>query len=212
MEIQPRVQEIIRRLGERYPNPQCALHHRTPLELLVATILSAQCTDERVNQVTPGLFRKYPTAAAFASAPREELEAAVRSTGFFRNKARNLLGAARLVTETYDGQVPRTMAELTGLPGVARKTANIVLSNAFGVHEGIAVDTHVSRLAFRLGLTKSDNPAVIEKDLLPLFPQKSWGDINHYLVFFGREICTARRPRCPECKLADICPKVGVKA
>jgi endonuclease-3 len=150
--------------------------------------------------------------AELTQATQEELEAVIRSTGFFRNKARNLLGAARLVTETYDGQVPRTMAELTGLPGVARKTANIVLSNAFGVHEGIAVDTHVSRLAFRLGLTKSDNPAVIEKDLLPLFPQKSWGDINHYLVFFGREVCTARRPRCPECKLADNLSQGRVKA
>ena len=176
----------------------------------MATVLAAQCTDARVNTVTPELFRRWPGPAQLAQAAQADLEAVVRPTGFFRNKARNLIGAAQRVMAAYGGQLPRSMAELTTLPGVARKTANIVLSNAFGVHEGIAVDTHVTRLAFRLGLTGSDNPVVIEKDLMPLFPRQGWGDINHYLVLLGREVCQARTPRCGQCPLADVCPRKGV--
>ena len=202
---------VFERLQARYPSPQPALVHEGAWELLVATVLAAQCTDARVNIVTPEFFRRWPGPAELARAEQPEIEAVIHSTGFFRNKAKNLLAAAKRVTEVFGGNVPRTMAELTTLPGVARKTANIVLSNAFGVHEGIAVDTHVTRLAFRLGLTGSDNPVVIEKDLMPLFPQEGWGDINHYLVLLGREICQARTPRCAECPLTDICPRKGVR-
>lgn len=206
-----RAAEIQRRLALRYPAPEPALHWRTPWELVVATALSAQCTDERVNMVTPVLFGRWPTAADIAGADVAEVETVVRSTGMFRQKAKNLVGAARLVTHEFGGEVPRTMEELIRLPGVARKTANIVLSNAFGIHVGIAVDTHVKRIAFRLGLTASADPKVIERDLMPLFPQESWGDVNHCLVYFGREVCNARKPMCEVCELADICPRRGVK-
>ena len=206
-----RAEMIHARLAERYPDPAPALDHTNPWELLVATVLSAQCTDERVNMVTPELFRRWPGPKELAAIEPETLEEVIRSTGLFRSKAKNLVAAARRVVETYGGEVPRTMADLTTLGGVARKTANIVLSNAFGIHEGIAVDTHVKRLANRMGLTVSDNPTVIEKDLMALFPREAWGDVNHELVFFGREVCPARAPRCPECELNDICPKKGVK-
>ncbi len=202
---------IFERLKGRYPAPEPALVHHGAWELLVATVLAAQCTDARVNLVTPEFFRRWPGPAELAKAAQEEVEEVIHSTGFFRNKAKNLLAAARRVVEVFGGQVPRSMAELTSLPGVARKTANIVLSNAFGIFEGIAVDTHVTRLAFRLGLTRSDNPVVIEKDLMPLFPRQGWGDINHYLVLLGREVCRARKPLCGECPLADVCPKNGVR-
>lgn len=211
MNKKERAKVVFERLQKRYPEPEPALDWTNAWELLVATVLAAQCTDERVNKVTPGLFRRWPEIADFAHAEVEELEEAVRSTGFFRNKAKNLKAAATRVMDEYDGEVPRTMAELTTLPGVARKTANIVLSNAFGIHEGIAVDTHVKRLSFRMGLTSNTDPVKIEKDLMPLYPREAWGDINHFLVYFGREVCNARKPACPECELGDICPKKGVK-
>ncbi|MCM0756221.1 endonuclease III [Desulfovibrio aminophilus] len=205
-----RAAAVLERLRRRYPHPEPALDHHGPWELLAATVLAAQCTDERVNTVTPELFRRWPGPAELARAAQEEIEAVIRPTGFFRNKAKNLKAAATLLMERFGGEVPRSMAELTTLPGVARKTANIVLSNSFGVHEGIAVDTHVTRLAYRLGFTESDNPVVIEKDLMPLFPRGDWGDVNHFLVYYGREVCRARKPLCAECGLADLCPKKGV--
>jgi len=203
-------EEILKRLGERYPAPKPALRHTSPWELLVATVLSAQCTDERVNMVTPEFFRRWPGPEELAQAELPAIEEVVRSTGFFRNKAKNLKAAAVKLMAEYGGELPRTMAEMVKLPGAARKTANIVLSNAFGVHEGVAVDTHVKRLSNRLGLVKSDNPAVIERELMALIPQQDWGRINHLLVFFGRDTCQARKPNCSACVLADICPKIGV--
>ncbi|BDQ32827.1 endonuclease III [Pseudodesulfovibrio portus] len=206
-----RATEIHARLSRRYPEPEPALHWSDPWQLLVATALSAQCTDERVNKVTPIFFEKWPTIADAAGADVMEVEEVVRSTGFFRNKARNIKAAATRIMEVYSGEVPRSMAELITLGGVARKTASIVLANAFGINEGIAVDTHVKRLAFRMGLTAKTDPVQIEKDLMPLYPREQWGDINHYLVFFGREVCPARKPKCDICELNDICPKKGVK-
>ncbi len=211
MKKKERAKEIYERLSRRYPEPSPALHWSTPWELLVATALSAQCTDERVNMVTPVFFERWPSIEDAARADVAEIEEVVRSTGFFRNKAKNIKAAAARIMEVYGGEVPRTMAELITLGGVARKTASIVLANAFGVNEGIAVDTHVKRLAFRMGLTTNTDPNKVEKDLMPLFPQDQWGEINHYLVFFGRETCPARKPRCGECELSDICPKKGVK-
>ena len=210
MEIPQRVQEIIRRLGERYPNPQCALHHRNALELLVATILSAQCTDERVNKVTPELFRKYPDAAAFAAAPREELEGMVRSTGFFRNKAKSIQNCCRMLEEEHGGEVPASMDALVRLPGVARKTASVVLGDAFGKAEGIVVDTHVLRLSARLGLTRQAQPEKVERDLMAVVPREHWIHFAHWLIFHGRETCQARKPACDRCALRDICPRIGV--
>ena len=210
MEIPQRVQEIIRRLGKRYPDPQCALHHRTPVELLVATILSAQCTDARVNLVTPELFRRYPTAAAFAAAPREELEAAIRSTGFFRNKAKSIQNCCRMLVEEHGGEVPASMDELVRLPGVARKTAGVVLGDAFGIAEGIVVDTHVLRVSGRLGLTCQSQPEKVERDLMAVVPRKHWIHFAHWLIFHGRETCQARKPACDRCDLRDICPRIGV--
>ena len=201
---------IFTRLRARYPQTVPALDHHNAWELLVATVLAAQCTDARVNMVTPNLFARWAGPAQLAHASQEDLEEVVHSTGFFRNKAKNLIGAAKRVMDVYGGEVPSTLAELITLPGVARKTANIVLSNSFGVHEGIAVDTHVARLSYRLGLTDSDDPVKIERDLMPLFPREQWGEINHMLVYFGREVCPARKPKCPQCELSDICPKRGV--
>ena len=203
---------ILEQLSARYPNPRSMLDWKTPWELLVATVLAAQCTDARVNTVTPGFFRRWPGPAELAQARVEDIEDVVHPTGFFRNKARNLLATARILTEKCGGEPPRTMEELTTLPGVARKTANIVLSGAYGLFEGIAVDTHVRRLSFRLGLTESQDPVRIEKDLMPLFPRESWGDVNHGLVLFGREVCTARKPRCGGCPLDPVCPRKGVEA
>lgn len=208
--ITARAGAVRERLARRYPTPRTELFWSTPWELLVATILSAQCTDARVNMVTPGLFATWKTVDQMAKAEPTQIENIIRSTGFFRNKAKNLhASAVRIVTE-FDGQVPRTMQEMLTLPGVARKTANVVLSNAFGVHAGIAVDTHVKRISFRLGLTRQTNPDKVEQDLLKLFPQESWGAVNHYLVLFGREVCTARKPDCDACELADLCPRTGV--
>jgi len=210
MTAKERAPRIFNRLRTKYPALTPALTHHNAWELMVATILAAQCTDARVNKVTPGLFARLPGPAEMAKASQEDVEDMVRSTGFFRNKAKNLIGAAKRIMEHFWGEVPRTMAELTTLPGVARKTANIVLSNSFGVHEGIAVDTHVTRLSYRLGFTDFDDPVKIERDLMPLFPCAQWGDVNHLLVYHGRDTCTARKPMCPGCALEDICPKRGV--
>jgi len=198
--------KILTRLKRAYPDARCALDHRTPYELLVATILSAQCTDVRVNMVTPALFARYPTPAELAEADPGELEAMIRSTGFFRNKTKSLLGMARALVERHQGRVPRTMAELRVLPGVGRKTANVVLGNAFGVDEGIVVDTHVARLSRLLGLTAASDPEKIEQDLTVLVPTRDWTLVSHLLIHHGRQVCVARRPRCDGCVLADLCP------
>ena len=201
-----RILEIIRILRKTFPGSRTALEFESPLQILVATILSAQCTDERVNKVTPGLFAKYPTAAAFASADRGELENEIRSTGFFRNKAKAIIGSTGLIVGEFGGRVPDTMAELVTLPGVARKTANIVLSAGYGKAEGIAVDTHVRRLAGRLGLSRETDPDKIERDLLKKVPRTAWLDLNSLLVNHGRKTCRARKPNCPECPIWRLCP------
>ena len=201
-----RAGEILTRLTAEYPEARCALQHRSPLELLVATILSAQCTDARVNQVTPALFRRCPDARAYAGASLSELEALVQSTGFFRNKAKALQGLGRALEERHGGEVPATMAELTALPGVGRKTANVVLGNAFGLEEGVVVDTHVARLSARLGLTRESDPVRIESDLVALVPRPAWTLWSHLLIHHGRAVCKAPRPRCGACVLADLCP------
>ena len=201
-----RVKPVIRLLRRHYPEARTALEYRNPLEILVATILAAQCTDERVNRITPGLFRKYPSAAAFAGAERAELEREIRSAGFFRNKAKSILGAAKRIVEAYGGVVPDSMAELVTLPGVARKTANIVLSAGYGKAEGIAVDTHAGRLARRLGLSRHEDPVKVERDLMALVPREDWLDLNVLLVEHGRALCRARKPKCPECFLTKLCP------
>ncbi|HEX3236603.1 MAG TPA: endonuclease III [Gemmatimonadales bacterium] len=201
-----RAAEIMQRLQRIYPDAACALHHRNAFELLCATILSAQCTDVRVNLVSPLLFARYPTPEALARASRPELEEIIKSTGFFRNKAKSLIGMAQAIVADHGGQVPRTMEQLRTLPGVGRKTANVILGNAFGVNEGITVDTHVARLSQLLGLTQHDDPVKIEQDLMGLFPREMWAQISHLLIFHGRQVCIARRPRCGECVLADVCP------
>jgi endonuclease III len=204
-----RVKPIIRLLRKSYPQARTALEFRNPLEILVATILAAQCTDKRVNMVTPALFRKYPTAEAFARADRAELEREIRSTGFFRNKAKAIIGASRRIAEAYGGVVPDTMEELVTLPGVARKTANIVLSAGYGKAEGIAVDTHALRLSRRLGLSAFDDPVKVERDLMALVPRPDWLDFNSLLVEHGRAVCQARKPKCPECVLRKLCPSAA---
>jgi endonuclease-3 len=198
--------EIQRRLSAMYPVAHCELDHRDPLQLAVATILSAQCTDKRVNIVTPAVFARYPDARALAAADRGELEEIVRTTGFFRNKAKSIIGMAKALLERHGGQVPRTMAELVALPGIGRKTANVILGNAFGINDGIVVDTHVARLSARFGLTRQTDPVKIELALMPLFPRESWAMLSHLLIWHGRRVCDARRPRCAECGLRDICP------
>ena len=201
-----RAPEILERLKRTYPDARCALDYRDAFELLCATILSAQCTDARVNLVTPELFRRYPTPAALARAGQPDVEEIIRSTGFFRNKARSLIGMAQALVADHEALVPRTMDELRELPGVGRKTANVILGNAYGVNEGITVDTHVTRVSLRLGLTRHSDPVKIELDLMPLFPQADWALLSHLFIFHGRQICVARKPRCPECPLADLCP------
>jgi endonuclease-3 len=201
-----RIGPVIRLLREHYPQARTALEFRNPLQILVATILAAQCTDERVNRITPGLFRKYPTAAAFARADRTELEQEIRSAGFFRNKAKNIIGAACRIVEEYGGAVPDSMDALVTLPGVARKTANIVLSAGYGKAEGIAVDTHAGRLSRRLGLSRHEDPEKIERDLLAAVPKDDWLDFNFLLVEHGRALCQARKPKCPDCFLQRLCP------
>jgi endonuclease-3 len=201
-----RAPEILARLRAAYPDARCALEHRSAFELLCATILSAQCTDARVNLVTPTLFAAYPTPEALARARPEDVEAIIKSTGFFRNKTRSLIGMAQALVADHGGEVPRTMEQLRVLPGVGRKTANVILGNAFGLNEGITVDTHVARLSRLLGLTGHDDPTKIEHDLMPLFPRDAWGLLSHLLIFHGRQVCIARRPRCGECVLSDLCP------
>ncbi|HWE60614.1 MAG TPA: endonuclease III [Chloroflexota bacterium] len=201
-----RVAAILARLQETYPDARCSLNFASPLQLLVATILAAQCTDERVNAITPALFARYQSAAAFAHAPLEELEEAVRPTGFFRNKARNIQGACRMIVREFDGEVPHTMAELLRLPGVARKTANVVLGNAFGIVVGVVVDTHVGRISRRLGLTTQQDPVRVEQELMAILPREQWLDYTHRVILFGRAICKAPRARCSACFLNDLCP------
>ena len=198
--------EVVRRLKKAYPEATCALEHRTPFELLVATILSAQCTDVRVNMVTPALFAKYPTPRSLAEADQADVEELIRSTGFFRNKAKNLIGMARALVERHEGEVPADMEALRVLPGVGRKTANVVLGNAFGMNEGVTVDTHVARLAKLLGLTRHTDPIKIERDLMDLVPRRDWTLVSHLLIWHGRQVCIARRPRCDECVLRHGCP------
>lgn len=204
--VEKRISEIIRILKKEYPESRTALYFRTPLQILVATILSAQCTDVKVNEITPGLFEKYPDAEAFARAEQRELEQEIRPTGFFRNKAKNIVGASKMIVEDFDGQVPETMEDLLRLPGVARKTANIVLSSAFKKTEGIAVDTHVKRLSGRLGLSQERDPDRIERDLMRIVPKSEWLHFNYMLVNHGRQVCQAKKPACPECKIQPLCP------
>ena len=204
-----KAEKIAPRLEELYPDLEISLDWETPLELIVATVLSAQCTDERVNQVTSDLFQDYPDAEAYASADLEELEEAVRPTGFFRNKARHLKGLGQRLVEEYDGEVPRSMEDLVTLPGVARKTANVVLSNAFDIHEGVVVDTHVKRVAHRLGLTDETDPEKVEEDLMKILPEAWWHAFPWRLIRHGRAVCSARRPDCDACDLADLCPSAG---
>jgi endonuclease-3 len=202
--------EILARLKREYPDAHCELDFETPLQLLIATILSAQCTDKRVNMVTPDLFRNYPDAKSLAAANPETLEGQIRSTGFFRNKTKSLLGMSAAVTERHHGEVPSTMEELVNLPGVGRKTANVVLGNAFNINEGIVVDTHVGRLSVRLGLTNETDPVRVEQVLMPLIPRDDWTLVSHLLIFHGRRVCLARTPRCESCVLADVCPSARV--
>jgi len=200
-----RVAAILKGLDEAYPHAECALNHRSPWELLVATILSAQCTDVRVNLVTPELFRRYPTPAAMSKATLPELEALIRTTGFFRNKAKSIQGAARKVVEEFGGQVPQTLAELTTIPGAARKTASVVLGVCFGKAEGVVVDTHVFRIARRLGLAKGDTPEKVERELMRILPQSRWIDFSHQIIHHGRQVCAARKPKCDRCNLEQLC-------
>lgn len=203
-----RVLKIIDLLSQDYPNARTALNYNNPLGLLVATILSAQCTDKKVNEVTQALFQKYKTVRDYAEAPLEELQQDIRQTDFYRNKAKNIKSMAQLLLEEFDSQVPQTMAELVTLPGVQRKTANVVLSNAYGVIEGIAVDTHVRRLSQRLGLTQNKDPQKIEKDLMKIVPEVDWHRITDLLIWHGRAICKAQKPDCSHCSLNELCPEV----
>jgi endonuclease-3 len=205
-----RAGEILARLRREYPESRCSLNFANPLQLLVATVLAAQCTDERVNQATPALFRRCPTARDYAEIPLAELEELVRTTGFYRNKARALQNLGRTLVAEHGGEVPATMDALKALPGVGRKTANVVLGNAFGKNEGIVVDTHVQRLSRRLGLTEQTDPEKIELDLLPLIPRDDWTLWSHLLIDHGRRVCKARKPECPVCAVADLCPSAEV--
>ena len=200
-----RVNEILKRLDITYPNVRCALHHTSAWELLVATILSAQCTDARVNMVTPIIFKKYPTPAHFAALKPEELEDDIRSTGFFRNKSKSIVGAAKTIVNNFGGQVPKTMDELLTVPGAARKTANVVLGSWFGIADGVVVDTHVQRISRRLELTKNTEPVKIEQDLMRVIPRDKWIDFSHQIIHHGRAICIARKPKCAECPLENLC-------
>ena len=202
--------KVVELLAATYPEAECALHHENPLQLLIATILSAQCTDARVNMVTPALFAKYPTAADFAEAPQEEVEQVIQSTGFFRSKAKNIRACCRDLVDKHGGEVPRDLESLVQLAGVGRKTANVVLGTAFGIASGVVVDTHVGRLSKRLGLTRATQPEKIEQDLMALLPKSEWVDFSHRMIHHGRQICMARKPRCGECPLNAECPKIGV--
>jgi endonuclease-3 len=204
-----RIRSIIRKLKRRFPEARCSLDFETPLQLLAATILSAQCTDERVNMVTPTLFARYRTAADFADANPADLEAIIRPTGFYRNKTKSLIGMGRALVDRFGGEVPRTMDELTGVPGTGRKTANVVLGNAFGLAEGVVVDTHVSRISQRLRLTRHQDPVKIERDLMAIVPRREWTLFPHLMIHHGRAICQARRPQCEACPINDLCPFPG---
>jgi endonuclease-3 len=201
---------IVRLLAKAYPDVTCALRHDNAYQLVAATILSAQCTDERVNMVTPALFAKYPTPADLAAARQKDVEKLIQSTGFFRNKARSLIGMARGLVDKHDGKVPQTLDELVHLPGVGRKTANVVLGTAFGIPSGVVVDTHVERISKLLGLTTANNALKIEQDLIQSLPRKEWINFSHRLIHHGRRICIARRPKCPECPLLKVCPRIGL--
>jgi endonuclease-3 len=202
--------QVVRRLKAAYPDAHCALNFHTPLQLLVATILSAQCTDVRVNIVTKDLFQKYPDAEAFAKARQADLEKAIQSTGFFRNKAKNIKACCTDLVAKHDGRVPENLDALVTLAGVGRKTANVVLGTAFGIPSGVVVDTHVARLSKRLGLTRHGDPVKIERDLMQLLPKREWVEFSHRMIAHGRKICIARKPRCEECPLLSICPQLGV--
>jgi len=206
MKIRERVEQLVEAFPEVYPGAHCELDFKNPLQLLIATILSAQCTDKRVNMVTPALFKKYRTAADYGKAKPAELENAIKSTGFFRNKAKSIRAATSMIAEKFNGRVPETMDELRELPGVGRKTANVVLGNAFGKNEGIVVDTHVVRLSQRLGLTKQTDPEKIERDLMKLVPRKHWTNWSHWLIWHGRRRCFARKPDCSQCEIFRLCP------
>jgi endonuclease-3 len=208
--LKQRLRRIRSVLAKLYPDAHCALNYDNPLQLLIATVLSAQCTDIRVNLVTPALFARFPDARAFAEADIGQLEKAIQSTGFFRNKARNIKACCQILVDQHGGQVPATMEELVPLPGIGRKTANVILGNAFGV-PGITVDTHVGRLSRRLGLSAAEDPVKVERDLMELIPRKDWTMFSHRLIFHGRRVCFARKPNCAECALAAYCPKIGVK-
>jgi len=210
VEPKRRALKVAKLLAKEYPDARCALDFKSPLELLIATILSAQCTDVRVNMVTPALFKKYPTAAAFAAANRGELEKAIQSTGFFRNKAKSIQECCRKLVEEHGGKVPKSIDELVELPGVGRKTANVVLGTAYDIASGVVVDTHVSRIAHRLGLTKEYDAVKIERDLMEQLPKREWVNFAHRLIHHGRRICVARKPKCSECVLNVVCPKIGV--
>ena len=210
MDNKEKILEILKRLKKEYPQPKTALKFSFPFELLVATVLSAQATDVLVNKVTEKIFKKYKTVKDYADIPLEELQKDVRSINFYKNKAKNIQAAARTIIEKFNGKVPKTMDELVTLSGVARKTANIILSNAYGINEGIAVDTHVRRLAQRLGLTKNEDAVKIEKDLIEITPNKEWGNISHLLIFHGRKICQAKKPNHKDCVLYNICPSRNI--
>jgi endonuclease-3 len=208
--IGPHALEVLSRLKREYPDARTELDYETPLQLAVATILSAQCTDKRVNMVTPLLFRTFPTAASLADAPPEKLEEIIKSTGFFRNKTKSLIGLGKALVERHNGEIPDSMEELVKLPGVGRKTANVILGNAFRKNEGVVVDTHVGRLSLRLGLTRETDPVKVEQELMPLIPREDWTMLAHVLVFHGRRICYARTPKCEICVLSEICPSSTV--
>jgi endonuclease-3 len=207
--LRRRAGRIVRLLARLYPDAHCALHYRNPLQLLIATILSAQCTDVRVNLVTPALFVRYPDARSFATAEPRELETLIQSTGFFRNKARSIIACCKEIVEKHGGRVPGTMEELVCLPGIGRKTANVILGNAFDT-PGITVDTHVGRLSRRMGLTDETDPTKVEQDLMALLPKREWTMFSHRMIFHGRQVCHARKPNCAGCTLAKVCPKIGV--
>lgn len=202
----------VRALRKYYPGAECALHHANPFQLLVATVLSAQCTDKRVNEVTPALFARFPTPAALAAGDRDEVERLIQSTGFFRSKAQSLQGLSHVIADEFGGQVPAAMEDLVRLPGVGRKTANVVLGTAFGLPAGVVVDTHVQRVSRRLGLTQQTAPVKIEADLMKLLPRKEWIDYSHRVILHGRQVCKARRPLCESCPLAKLCPRIGVSS
>lgn len=206
MKKQDKAPEIYRRLSKAFPDAHCELNHETPFQLLIATILSAQCTDVRVNMVTPLLFKTFPTPEKLAKADQLSLEEIIRSTGFYKNKAKNIIGCAHALVTYHKGEVPQSIDELAALPGVGRKTANVVLSNCFNINEGVVVDTHVKRISTLLGLTKEETPEKIEVDLMKLFPKKDWGMLSHLMIFLGRRTCIARRPQCELCVLLDLCP------